>query len=443
MIRKLVITDFESHKSTTFEFGPGLNCIHGESNHGKSSSLRALELPAYGSWAAGENKKTGISGPVRIGASSCEVYVESDRGNVKVTRGKGINEWEINNLETGKSLSLQNPGAGSIPEAQEVIGIQSMNVAGNVIRFNWSDQRDKHFLIDEVEGKSSSPSLVAAILDEVGGISGCEDLIRALASDKSKLEQEMKKTNESVTQAENDLEQFSDLDKKLEAAKNAEKLIAQVGLNLDQAKKIRNLKIQISSILNKIELYKNLDLEILERERAEEVINEAIEKNSISSKILSTQVKFNNVAGRLKIAKDSLSKSEKVDVVKAQEFHNKAKDSLALADSAKRLHAQIKRKLGVIERFPTVFVNFLPADDLLERASICISDLMPLQKLLYSLDLQNKKIKKAEIKFKEADKTLNDKKQEFEELFDSAGKFCLFCKQEISDKCKEEILSGV
>ena len=78
-------------------------------------------------------------------ASSCEVYVESDRGNVKVTRGKGINEWEINNLETGKSLSLQNPGAGSIREAQEVIGIQSMNVAGNVIRFNWSDQRDKHF----------------------------------------------------------------------------------------------------------------------------------------------------------------------------------------------------------------------------------------------------------------------------------------------------------
>jgi len=59
-----------------------------------------------------------------------------------------------------------------------------MKVADQSIRFNWSDQRDKHFLIDEVEGKNSSPSFVAAVLDEVGGLSGCEDLIRSLASDK-------------------------------------------------------------------------------------------------------------------------------------------------------------------------------------------------------------------------------------------------------------------
>ena len=126
MIKKIEIKDFESHKHTVFEFGPGFNSIHGKSNHGKSSALRVLELAGYSSWAAGENKKKGMSGPVRIGATCCEVYVESETGSVKNKRGKGINEWEVKDFRSGEVSNFKNPGAGAVPQAQEILGLDTM-----------------------------------------------------------------------------------------------------------------------------------------------------------------------------------------------------------------------------------------------------------------------------------------------------------------------------
>jgi len=263
MIKKLEIKNFEPHKHTVLEFGPGLNVIHGRSNNGKSATLRALELAAYGVWAAGENKKSGIHGPVRIGEKFVEVFVESSRGSVYSKRGsKGINEWKIKDSKGG-DLELTNPGSGSIPQAQEVLGLKSVDVAGQSIRFNWSDQRDKHFLIDEVEEKSSSPSFVAAILDEVGGLSGCEDLVRSLASDKSSSEQQMRQSAEEVESFNEDLKEYENIDKELESINKAESLLDESEKNKTKSKQaLEKLKLLIE-IDEKLKKFCNLKKEIL------------------------------------------------------------------------------------------------------------------------------------------------------------------------------------
>lgn len=43
MLKQAKIKNFEAHKETTLDFSPGVNCIIGESDQGKSAILRALE----------------------------------------------------------------------------------------------------------------------------------------------------------------------------------------------------------------------------------------------------------------------------------------------------------------------------------------------------------------------------------------------------------------
>jgi len=443
MIKKLQITDFESHKDTTFEFGPGFNCIHGKSNHGKSSALRALELAGYGVWAAGENKKKGLHGPVRIGSSACEVYVESDIGYVRTKRGKGVNDWEIKDFRSGDVVCFQNPGSGPIEIAQEILGMETMEVAGNSIRFNWSDQRDKHFLIDEVEGKSSSPSFVAAVLDEVGGLSGCEDLIRSLASDKSKFEQQMKKAGEEAIVVEEELERFAGLDDKLKEAVRAEELFSQITEKTKKAELARSIQEKAETIQVKIKEYINLDSEISKREQAEELVDQVSAKYSVFNKVSGVRDNLTNLATNLSKAEETAAEIEKIDVVSAQNAYNKAKDLQSSSISVRKLYAQLMRKKGALDKIPEITIDFKRIRPIIDQADAKLSELQKIKTFRTSLGLRSKNLLKANEELTFCDESLNSLKIALETLLESAGDICPFCNQEMSAKCKEEILTGV
>jgi len=443
MIKKLEITNFESHKSTVFEFGPGFNCIHGKSNHGKSSVLRALELAGYGVWAAGENKKKGIHGPVRIGSSACEIYVESDLGSVKVRRGKGVNEWEIKDSKTGETVNFQNPGSGSIPQAQAILGLESMDIAGNSIRFNWSDQRDKHFLIDEVEGKNSSPSFVAAVLDEVGGLSGCEDLIRSLASDKSKFEQQMKKAGEEAIKVEEELEKYNDLDSQLNQAAKAEKILLLITEKRNQVTRTREIKEKIYELKIKLKTFIDLDSEIKNREQAEELFNQANLKFSVFNKVSQMNIRLMDLSVELTKAKNIVSEIEKIDLISAQNVYNKSKELINSAKNSRKLYAQMMRKKGALDRVPKITIDFEIIEKSLNHANKKICELAKLEKSRTTLGVLLANLTKIDLKLKQVNDNFVSKKEELETLLKSTGDICPFCNQEMSIKCKEEILAGV
>jgi hypothetical protein len=248
MITSLIIDDFESHRHTELKFGPGLNVIHGTSHVGKSGALRALALVAYGEWDGGEDVKKNKNGSVRTGCQSCSVSVETDTGRVSVRRGSGINEWEVEDKVTGQKSALKSPGAGPVWEAQHVLGLETRDVAGVKVRLNWADQRDKHFVLDEVEGQSASPSLVAALFDEVAGLNGCEQLVRTIASDKSVAEKEVRQLSEKLEQTETELRSYEQLDKQLEYLRRAQDKVTQTQSMNRSLQSTMSLKEQIGVI---------------------------------------------------------------------------------------------------------------------------------------------------------------------------------------------------
>jgi exonuclease SbcC len=334
VLKKLTIKDFEAHKDSFFEFGPGLNVIYGKSNHGKSATLRAIELAAYNNWAAGENKKEGIFGPVRIGQPNCEIYVESDKGSVKVKRGKGINEWEID--DGTELVELKNPGSGEIPQAQEVLGLNTFEVAENRIRFNWSDQRDKHFLIDEVEGKSSSPSFVAAVLDEVGGLSGCEDLIRALASDKSKFEQEMKKTIEESAELDKEIHKYDGITEEQSQLEHAKRIIKEIENKKEKIEKIKSLSGKLKSLFSQIQEYKGLKTQVKNIAKAEKSLLSAIKKYKTLISIQKNNSRLVSIQAKLE------DEPKKIDIKKAIKRYNIAEQNVEKVYKIKDIYGKIK-----------------------------------------------------------------------------------------------------
>ena len=443
MIKILKIKDFESHKDTTFEFSPGFNCIHGKSNNGKSSVLRALELVGYGVWAAGENKKKGIHGPVRIGASFTEVYAESDIGYVKVKRGKGINEWEVKDFKTNEVFNYKNPGAGSVPKAQEILGFETIKIADQAIRFNWSDQRDKHFLIEEVEGKNSTPSFVAAVLDEVGGLSGCEDLIRTLASDKSKLEQKMKKAAEEATATEEELEKFEGLDEKIAKADLIEKQIDQISEKLKQAKDARELQEKISGLYSKIQEYSDLDSQIEKREEAEVSLKEATVKCSICVKVFKISSKIKDMIDDLSSAKERVAELERIDMSEMQDSLDKSEALFIEVDDCRKLYSKIRRKSGALDRKPKEKINFREVGSMLNSAVTKVANIIDIRATTKNMGVNILRLEDKNAELSKSDAAYIIIKEEYELLLESIGNICPLCNQEMSDKCREAIIEGV
>lgn len=444
MIKELKIKDFEAHKNTHFKFQPGLNVIHGKSNNGKSSSLRALELAGYGVWAAGENKKAGINGPVRIGEKAAEVFVSSDDGEVFVRRGsKGINEWKIKGKD-GIDLDLTNPGAGSIPEAQKILGLRTSEIAGQSIRFNWSDQRDKHFLIDEVEGKSSSPSFVAAVLDEVGGLSGCEDLVRKLASEKSSFEQKMKQSSESIESLNEDLKDFENLDEEINKLQKAERLLKKIN---NYEEKIKNIEEKIelkNKFTDKINKYKNLEKEIEQLKKDENKIIEAIKVCNKLEKVKDIENKYNKIFSLFKESEEALKKYDKynfkdmiIKINHIEKIQKKYTDIIKTKNNLEKNESQIELVEKRIKK-----INIKKALKILIKTDKKINRLQKVQDKQKSINKIDSKIVDIKEKYIKFMKEFNLAKNDLDNILKDI-EICPFCNQVLSKECKEEILMEI
>jgi exonuclease SbcC len=440
MIKKLTITDFEAHKKTELSFGPGLNVIHGKSNNGKSASLRAIELAAYGVWAAGENKKKGINGPVRVGAKLAEVTVESDKGSVTVRRGKGINEWEISNSETGEELSLQNPGSGAIDQAQDVLGLRSVEIAGAQIRFNWSDQRDKHFLIEEVEGKNSSPSFVAGVLDEVGGLSGCEDLVRDLASDKGAFEKVMKDAAERSLKIDEELVKFSELDAEIAQHSDAEDKINRAEKIQTRILKMRELSGKIKNTKTELSRYDNLDEEMAQTEECLSKLREALEILEKSQKAIDISRLNDSKLEKIGKVQKQIEKLELLDLEKLTEKQEKTEKLQKQSQEIRKFAVKIDGVKRRLESFPEP-IDFRKAARVLGRAEDKINTIGSSKTLKTSIDDQEKLIKDAEANLKKSKDKYKNSKLELESILDDLD-ICPTCGQEVTAECKAEMIEG-
>ena len=228
MIKTLEIVNFEAHLDSKFEFGPGLNLLLGKGDAGKSSVIRALKLVCFNEF----NPKT-----VKVGHRNCEVTATTEKGSVKVIRGKD-NDWKIT-YPDGTEREYHSIGQDILPEAAEVLGLKLVKVGGKDMNINIMDQLEGHFMLAEVDGKSSSGSSRAQIIDEISGLSGVEDLIKDVNLDRGRYMKDAKASSEQIDSIKGRLEDVAALNKEKDRLQQIKGIIDTVDAQItrkDQAK---------------------------------------------------------------------------------------------------------------------------------------------------------------------------------------------------------------
>jgi len=160
-----------------------------------TSIVRALKLVAYNQFDPRS---------VRVGATKCEVTVETERGKVKVTRGSKYNLWEI--TPVGKQTQYYDKvGKDVVPEASKIMGLNVVTLGDIQVPVNIMDQLESHFMLSGIGGKDASGSVRAQIVDEISGLSGIEGLIKSVSLDNHRFGREVKETEDKMVETRSQL----------------------------------------------------------------------------------------------------------------------------------------------------------------------------------------------------------------------------------------------
>jgi len=162
MLNKLVLHNFESHRDTVLELGPGINTVTGTSDSGKSSLIRGIK------WVW-KNRPRGIS-IMRFGKKNTSVSLscQGDRLPSIVTRSRSskFNGYEIH--KGGRKIFDAEALRGDVPqEVEDCLGLSDIT---------FQCQLDPYFLVLD------PPSKVGQFFRRLGHIEKIDAVVSDLAS---------------------------------------------------------------------------------------------------------------------------------------------------------------------------------------------------------------------------------------------------------------------
>lgn len=188
MIHSINLKNFQIHKDTTIEFGPGLNSITGLSRQGKSSIMRAFK------WVFQNRATKNFQSDFAEGEPTEVTVTFTDGSWVKRFRSETENYYET---EDGIYQALRR----DVPdEVKDILEMSDINI---------QNQHDKFFLLQDTAGE------VARKLNEETGLSVIDESIKKANSivTKSKREKEhfeaKVKENEEALSTYEGIEEFS------------------------------------------------------------------------------------------------------------------------------------------------------------------------------------------------------------------------------------------
>jgi len=314
MINKLHLKNFQIHEDTTLEFDKGINVIIGETDEGKSSIVRALEL-VFSNRPSGDEF-------IRNGKKKCTVTVTSGTNSVQRVRGTKENKYVINDK------NFDTPRTGVPEQVKEVLNFTSTN-----IQF----QDDAPFLL------SLNSSEVARKLNEATGLD-LIDLSRQYVDRIIKEQNTQEKAhNKRIAQKRTELLKFRSLDEIVSLHQTYEEQQDLI-VSVDEKKK------RIQFILTSLEKMKeNLAIEkdinevhklvnnIEEAQEQAEELEEASEKlDHLYSVIQNSEGLINSISKKHKHAQELVSEFEKRNeqmLQKEKEIKDMEKISLQLAET--------------------------------------------------------------------------------------------------------------
>lgn len=185
MIKKLILKNIQSHEETALEFDPGINCIIGSSNAGKSAILRALYWVRY-------NRPLGVDVLASHwalndrGALKNEIFVqfENDNGTVMRRRTKVENQYVLGD-------KILNVVKCDVPaEVEALLGLSDVNI---------QKQLDQPFLLSETSGEIARYFNKVVRLDIIDKVLGnAEAARRKLHSEIGTLEEIIKNAQDRL-----------------------------------------------------------------------------------------------------------------------------------------------------------------------------------------------------------------------------------------------------
>jgi hypothetical protein len=185
LIKSIQLQNYQSHKKTIIEFSPGINCIIGPSDQGKTAILRALYWTVY-------NRPSGLAyishwnrdkdgKPIK----STYVKVENDSNIIERRRGKvkrSDDYEEFNGYVINDSEYLEAIGQDVPDEVNKLFNLDSVNI---------QKQMDAPFLLSESAGEVArffNQIIRLDLIDKV--LSKAESKKREMNKDKIRLENE-------------------------------------------------------------------------------------------------------------------------------------------------------------------------------------------------------------------------------------------------------------
>ena len=378
----LSVKDFQIIKSANLSFLPGLNCLIGQSNNGKSALMRAAKSCIY--------NEPGTTS-VRLGCNNFAVGLQMNGHTVILQKGSN-SLYKIDGEVYGKI------GRTQLEEVAKALGIKQLNINGSNEEINFWDQMEKPFLLDR-----SETELFRFIVDS-GKDNNVTTALKSITQDRQQITKDITLTEGKLNQIEVNLktqeEVLKDVDKKLDACNK----VIELGPKIKRVKEITDLKNKALSDgqqLSKALLVKsNLDSLFNKVNTSLELINTNTRKTTLIADLMSNINQNTKLIDELETKVSKMSTIDDSELKNMLDKYNLLTSLVSKTRSTQDLILELNNK-----QYPSI------SDDFIKK----VEDFKNLSLLLNSINSKQEDINKEEdlldniiLELEEVNKEIND-----------------------------------
>jgi predicted ATP-dependent endonuclease of OLD family len=425
VLQALEIKNFESHEHTVLsDFSSGLNLICGKSNSGKTSILRALKLVCFNEF---------ITDSVRVGEKFCEITLTTDKGIVRVRRGKKINQWEV--TPNGQKTKLfENIGKELLQDVIDITGLRPVTIGNISFNANIMDQLEGHFLLDELNGDVSSGSTRAQVVDEISGLSGIEGIVREISLDNLRNGKDIKRLELEANGFQEQMHDKLFLAKEEDVLNQADEALAKSVAFEKKAVEQENFKGALDKAQETAQKARGALAALPDVDKAIKSLDVAQERAQVAMDMSKTLVGYTSYLNKVKVVKDSLSSIPNTDAAlvllgKTDKAIASVQEMEVFSENYLEVRRKVKGIRGTIESLPEIEEAILileQATDILNKA-----DSMNTFLVVFTRCVQKKTESKGALD--KASTALENAEQDVALLMESVD-ICPFCQKPV-EKC--------
>lgn len=276
MIEKITLENFQSHKKTEMEFGPGVNVIVGPSDSGKTAIIRALRWLVW-------NRPSGDAF-ISHWADSTKVSVQIDGKIITREKTKTENKYLLDTM-------IFNAVKTDVP-----IDVQTLLNLGEI---NIQQQLDRPFLLD------ATPGEVASHFNKIAHLDVIDTAMKNILQWTRKLQQDIANKEDNIKRAESEEHGYAYLE-------DMEMHI----VALEQTQQhYNNIKTTITSMTNTIDKIQQIDKEIETYNQLigmEPQVEEIIVHINMRDETIKQLVTLNKLVGEIQRIEDTICKNKTI-----------------------------------------------------------------------------------------------------------------------------------